>query len=179
MVFFHELSLAYTIDWKYHQSSNTSNKLFTFAVLSKRYSNRWYQGWSFSFLQLAWWKLRTSTTRRIYHKLSQRNKIKFSERLLLHILIIKIKVIESRERLILSTVLVMLQSTQVVWVQHIKEVPVEKSSDVLKEYILPFNCLTNTLMIKGCKSKHLYKVDNCKTRHHPLLHIVRPTTSSL
>ena len=37
---------------------------------------------------------------------------------------------------------------------------------------LCFNCLQNSHMINSCKSKVFYRVDNCKKKHHALLHSI-------
>ena len=46
-----------------------------------------------------------------------------------------------------------------------------------KKTKLCFNCLSNSHMIHNCKSKVFCKVDNCKKRHHTLLHPVNECNS--
>ena len=47
-----------------------------------------------------------------------------------------------------------------------------------KKTKLCFNCLSNSHMIHNCKSKVFCKVDNCKKRHHTLLHPVNEGNNS-
>ena len=47
---------------------------------------------------------------------------------------------------------------------------VDERLRLVKVKKLYFNCLSNSHMISSCKSKVFFRVDNCKKRHHTLLH---------
>ena len=60
--------------------------------------------------------------------------------------------------------LFMFQSIQGVLVcSKLKGIPVAKRRDFFKEHKFCFNCLSNTYMIKACKSNHHYIVDTIVT----------------
>ena len=48
--------------------------------------------------------------------------------------------------------------------------PVDDRLKLVKENRLCFNCLSNSHMIKECKSKVCCRIDSCSKRHHTLLH---------
>ena len=59
-----------------------------------------------------------------------------------------------------------------------KEADVDERLRLVKVNKLCFNCLSNSHMIKNCKSKVFCRVDNCKKRHHTLLHPVNEGDNS-
>ena len=56
--------------------------------------------------------------------------------------------------------------------------PVDERLRLVKVNKLCFNCLSNSHMINNCKSKVFCRVDNCKKRHHTLLHLVNEGNNS-
>ena len=55
---------------------------------------------------------------------------------------------------------------------------VDERLRLVKNNKLCFSCLSNSHMIHNCKSKVFCKVDNCKKRHHTLLHSVNECNNS-
>ena len=53
---------------------------------------------------------------------------------------------------------------------HLIEFPVDDGLKLVQENRLCFNCMSNSYIIKECKSKVCFRIDSCSKRHHSLLH---------